>query len=164
MDIYTVSFFGHRQVEHFFDVERRLEDIVRELMLEKEYVEFLVGRNGEFDQIAASTVRRLKRTVGGDNSALVLVLPYMTAEFANNQESFEDYYDEIEVSETAASKHFKAAFQERNRDMVDRSDMAICYVTRKSGGAYQSMRYAEKQGKMIINVADDAVWQAGGRE
>lgn len=163
MDIYTVSFFGHRQVENFFDVERRLEDIVRELMLEKEYVEFLVGWNGEFDQIAASTVHRLKRIVGGDNSALVLVLPYMTAEFANNQESFEDYYDEIEVSETAASKHFKAAFQERNRDMVDRSDMAICYVTRKSGGAYHSMRYAEKQGKKIINIADDVARRADGR-
>ena len=154
MDTYTVSFFGHREVEDFFMIEQRVEEFVRQLLREKEYVEFLVGRNGEFDQLAASTVLRLKRLVGGDNSALVLVLPYMTAEFTNNQASFEHYYDEIEVSEAAAGKHFKAAIQTRNRDMIDRSDLVICYVTHNSGGAYRSIQYAKKQGKRIINTAD----------
>lgn len=155
LNIYTVSFFGHRQVENFFDVEHRLEKLIRELLHKKEYVEFLVGRNGEFDQLVASTVHRLKRIAGADNSALVLILPYMTAEFANNQESFASYYDEIEVSDAAASKHFKAAIQERNREMIDRSDMVICYITHKSGGAYHSVQYAEKLEKRIINIAED---------
>jgi predicted Rossmann fold nucleotide-binding protein DprA/Smf involved in DNA uptake len=39
--------------------------------------------------------------------------------------------------------------------MVDRSDMVICCIERKEGGAYQTIRYAEKQGKHIVNVADD---------
>lgn len=155
MNIYTVSFFGHRQVEDFFNVERRLENLIRELLHKKEYVEFLVGRNGEFDQLVASTVHRLKRIVAADNSALVLILPYMTAEFANNQESFASYYDEIEVSDAAVSKHFKAAIQVRNREIIDRSDMVICYITHKSGGAYQSVQYAEKLEKRIINIAED---------
>lgn len=159
LNIYTVSFFGHRQIEDFFNVERRLENLIRDLMLENEYVEFLVGRNGEFDQLVASTVHRLKRIVSDDNSALVLILPYMTAEFANNQASFESYYDEIEISEAAAGTHFKAAIQERNRDMIDRSDMTIYYVTHKSGGAYRSMQYAERQGKKIINIANDTAPQ-----
>lgn len=47
-------------------------------------MEFLVGRKGELDQLVASTVLRLKRLVGSNNSALALILPYMTAEFANN--------------------------------------------------------------------------------
>lgn len=154
MNTYTVSFFGHREVENFFEVERRVEELVRKLLTDKEYVEFLVGRNGEFDQLAASTIRRVKRLAGGDNAALVLVLPYMTAEFANNQDSFETYYDEIELSEAAAGKHFKSAIQTRNREMIERSDMVICYVTHKSGGAYRSMQYAKKQDKKVINVAD----------
>lgn len=87
MEIYTVSFFGHRQLDDFMEAERRLEKLIRELLAEREYVEFLVGRNGDFDQLAASTVLRLKRTVRDDNSSLVLVLPYLTAEYANNQES-----------------------------------------------------------------------------
>lgn len=159
VNIYTVSFFGHREVENFLEMELRLEHVIRELLRQKEYVEFLIGRNGEFDQLAASTVLRLKRLVGGDNSALVLVLPYMTAEFANNQASFESYYDEIEISEAAVGKHFKAAIQTRNREMIDRSDMVVCCITRRSGGAYRSVKYAEKQGKKIVNIADETTQQ-----
>ncbi len=156
MNIYTVSFFGHREIENFFEVERRLENLICALLHRKEYVEFLVGRNGEFDQLVSSTVHRLKRITESDHSALVLILSYMTAEFSNNQESFASYYDEIEISEAAASKHFKAAIQERNREMIDRSDMVICYITHKSGGAYHSIQYAESQGKEIINIAEEA--------
>jgi hypothetical protein len=155
LDIYTVSFFGHRQLNDFIEAESRLEKLIRELLTQREYVDFLVGRNGEFDQMAASTVLRLKRVVRDDNSSLVLVLPYMTADCANNRESFENYYDRIEVCEAAASAHFKSAIQVRNRAMVDRSDMVICCIERKAGGAYQTIRYAEKQGKHIVNVADD---------
>ena len=45
LDIYTVSFFGHREVDHFRDVERQVELLVEKLIEEKEYVDFLVGRN-----------------------------------------------------------------------------------------------------------------------
>ena len=80
MDLFTVSFFGHRKIDNVFFIERNLEMIIRELLLTKEFVEFLVGRNGEFDQLVASTVRRCKRTIRDDNSSLILVLPYVTAE------------------------------------------------------------------------------------
>ncbi len=154
MRIYTVSFFGHRRLDDFMRAERRLEKLIRELLVEKEYVEFLVGRNGDFDQLAASTVLRLKRTVRNDNSSLVLVLPYLTAEYANNQDSFEGYYDEIEICQAAAGGHFKSAIQTRNREMVDRSDLVICCIEKDKGGAYQTMQYAQKKGKKIINVAE----------
>ena len=155
LNTYTVSFFGHRQVEHFMGAEERMEELIRELLLQREYVEFLVGRNGEFDQLAASTVLRMKRTVRDDNSALILVLPYLTAEFSNNQASFESYYDNIEICEAAAGGHFKSAIQIRNRAMVDRSDLIICCIEHKSGGAYQTIKYAENCGKRIVNVAHE---------
>lgn len=153
LDVYTVSFFGHRQVNQPMEVESRLEDIVRGLIATKEYVEFLVGRNGDFDQLVSSTVLRIKHAVRDDNNALVLVLPYVTAEYMNNQASFDSYYDNVEVSEAATGGHFKSAIQTRNREMVDRSDLVICCVEQEQGGAYQTMKYAEKQGKDIINVA-----------
>lgn len=73
MNLFAVSFFGHRQVDDPFLIERQLESIIREPLLTKEYVEFLVGRDGEFDQLVSSTVRRCKRTIRDDNSSLVLV-------------------------------------------------------------------------------------------
>lgn len=118
----------------------------------KEYVDFLVGRNGEFDQIVASTVHRVKKAVDRENSSLILVLPYLTSEFINNRDSFESYYDDIEVSAGAETKHFKAAIQVRNREMVDRSDLVIYFVQRKSGGAYQTIQYASRQGKECISL------------
>lgn len=68
MNLFAVSFFGHRQVDDPFLIERQLESIIRELLLTKEYIEFLVGRDGEFDQLVSSTVRRCKRTIRDDNS------------------------------------------------------------------------------------------------
>ena len=144
MNLFAVSFFGHRQVDDPFLIERQLESIIRELLLTKEYVEFLVGRDGEFDQLVSSTVRRCKRTIRDDNSSLVLVLPYMTAEYRNNEESFHEYYDEIEICLESAEKHFKSAHQVRNRSMVDRSDLVIFCIEHNSGGAYQTMQYAKK--------------------
>ena len=51
MNIYTVSFFGHRELPNMFELEDKLMSILRELISKKEYVEFLVGRNGDFDQL-----------------------------------------------------------------------------------------------------------------
>ena len=88
-------------------------------------MEFLVGRDGDFDLLVASMVRRCKRECRSDNSSLVWVLPYMTADFRDNEESYREYYDEIEVF---SGTHYKAAFQERNRHMIDRSDFVVFYV------------------------------------
>ena len=95
-----------------------MEALVHALLLEKEYVEFLVGRDGDFDQIVSSTVKRQQRLVRDDNSSLIWILPYPTAELRNNMENFEAYYDEIEICGSAASSHPKGAFQIRNRQMV----------------------------------------------
>ena len=117
-------------------------------------MEFLVGRDGEFDQIVASTVRRCKRSVRDDNSALVLVLPYATAEYQNNEQSFHEYYDEVEICGEAAERHFKSAHQTRNRSMVDRSDLVVFFVEHNSGGAFQTMQYAKKVNANIVNFKE----------
>ena len=153
MQTFTVSFFGHRCLNDSLLVEKKLEAIIRHLITTKEYVEFLVGRDGEFDQLVSSTVRRCKREIRDDNSSLVLVLPYKTAEYRNNEESFHKYYDEVEVCAASAEKHFKSAHQTRNRSMVDRSQLVIVCIEHESGGAYTTMRYAERHNVQVINLA-----------
>ena len=149
MQVYTVSFFGHRRICDPIRIERRLEELIKELLVTKQYVEFLVGRDGDFDLLVASVIRRCKRECRRDNSSLVWVLPYMTADFRDNEESYREYYDEIEVFSGA---HYKAAFQQRNRSLVDRSDLAVFYVAKAKGGAYSTMKYAAAQGVEIINL------------
>ena len=157
LDIYTVAFFGHRYIDNPLKVEELLEEQIRKLIDEKEYVDFLVGRNGEFDQCVSSTVLRVRKNIRDDNSALVLMLPYATAEYLNNEEYFHDYYTDVEISYSASMAHPKSAIQIRNREMVDRADLIICYVKENEGGAYSTIKYAKKQRKIIINLAENEI-------
>jgi len=151
LDVFTVSFFGHRILEEWKD--REIEEVIKMLLIKYEYVEFLVGRSGDFDQLVSSTIRRVRREWGSNNSSHTLVLPYLTAEFKNNEEILSKYYSEIEFCEASINAHFKSAYQIRNREMVDRSNLIVCYLKNDFGGVYQTIKYAEKLGKRIINVA-----------
>ncbi len=152
MKEFTVCFFGHRYLDDL-TIEHKLEQWTSSLISEKDFVRFLVGRDGEFDILVASVVRRLKSRLRDDNSVLTWVLPYRTAALMENQDAFCTYYDEIEICESSASVHYKAAFQQRNRSMIDRADLVIFYVNKAQGGAYQSLQYAIKQNKNCINLA-----------
>lgn len=148
---YTVSLFGHRTVEDYLTIESKLYELLRIVTKQRSgEIEFLVGRNGEFDQLAASVIRRLKKETGNENIFLNLVLPYETAELKNNTESFESYYDSIEICQ--AAQNFKFAIVARNREMIDRADLVVVYVKHDSGGAYQALKYAEKSEKTVINL------------
>ncbi len=153
LDVFTVSFFGHRIINNYCEAERSVADLVRSLIREHEYVEFLVGRDGDFDQIVSSEVRRAKEEVFNANSSLIWILPYEKAEYKQNQVSFDSYYDEVEVCAESEGEYPKAAIQIRNRSMVDRSDLVVFYVSHQSGGAHQTMQYAQRAGKEIINLA-----------
>lgn len=148
---YTVAFTGHRCIERFSFAEEKVEQLIKEIICSHSYVEFLVGREGDFDCIVASTVRRIKKNVFDANSSLVWVMPYETAVYRDNVSAFEEYYDEIVLCQESAESHFKNAIQKRNRYMIDCADLLICYVE-KNGGACQTMKYAVKKGKKVINI------------
>ena len=154
LDIFTVAFFGHRYIDNLFKVEELLEEQIRKLINEKEYVDFLVGRNGDFDQCVSSTVLRVRKNVRDDNSSLILVLPYPTAEYLNNEDYFHDYYSDVDISYAASKSHPKSAIQIRNREMVDKADLIICFIEENIGGAWQTIQYAIAHEKNIINLAE----------
>ncbi len=154
MEIYTVSFFGHRLVERASEIEVRLEILLHDLITQKEYVEFLIGRDGDFDLLVASAIRRAVKQYGCGNTSLILVLPYMKAEYRNNEQSYLNYYDEVEICAESSKAHYKSAIQVRNRCMVDRSDLVVCCIQHKSGGAYKTIKYALKHDKSVRDLAD----------
>ena len=153
MDIYTVSLFGHRNLLNPLSAEERLEREVYKLLKNHGYVNFLMGRTGEFDLMAALTVRRVMKSYRRFNCSLTLVLPYLNSNVENNKDSFLNLYDEIEICPQSADAYYKSAFQIRNQNMIDRSDLVLCCIEHKSGGAYQTVRYAHQQQCQIINLA-----------
>lgn len=151
----TVAFFGHRHIDNHFETEKELERIVENLINKEEYVEFLVGRNGDFDILVSSVIRRIQRKSDKDNSSLVLILPYVPTHDDLYWKSVSALYDVVEVCEKSANAHFKAAISIRNRNMVDRAETIYFYIERNFGGAYNAFEYAEKQGKncVLLNSA-----------
>jgi len=77
----------------------------------------------------------------------------MTKELRDNRESFEKYFDCIEICEKSEIAHYKTAIQVRNRDMVDRADLTVFYINKNSGGAYKTYRYACKTNKPLLNIS-----------
>ena len=150
-EVYTVSFFGHRYIEDFRVAERKVEDLIYKLIQEHEYVEFLVGRDGDFDQIATSAVLRAKHSHAEHRCDITWVMPYLKAEYTNNAEDFEKYYDYVEVCAESENVHPKQAIQVRNRYMVDRSNLVVFWVEHKTGGAYQTMKYTINEKKNFVN-------------
>ena len=153
MDIYTVSFFGHREVERAAEIESKLDQLLHDLITQKQYIEFLIGRDGEFDLLAASLIRRVIKQYCCGNTSLILVLPYMKAEYRDNEQSYLNYYDEVEICADSSEVHYKSAIQVRNRCIVDRSDLVVCCIQHNSGGAYKTVQYAQKCKKEIINLS-----------
>ena len=146
LSIYTVSFFGHRSIERVSEIENALDKLLYDLF---------IGRDGEFDLLASAAIKRAVRQYGYGNTHFTLVLPYMKAEYRDNEQEYLGYYDEVEICAESANAHPKSAIQIRNRNLVDRSDLIVCCIQRNSGGAYKTMQYAEKQGKHIINLGDN---------
>ena len=148
MDFYTVSLFGHRKIENLFRLEDVLVPVIKDLMLTKEYISFLIGRNGEFDEFAASVIKRLQKEVRKDNNDMTLVLPYVVA----NLEYYEKYYDSVLIPEIMHDVYPKFAITLKNRWMIDRSDLVVVYSEHERGGAYTALKYAEKKNKRIIRL------------
>ncbi len=148
-EIFRVSFIGHREIDRFRFVEEQLDRIVAKLMQTKEYVEFYVGRNGEFDTMVASAVKRGQKRYGTANSSLILVIPYAVADM----DLLEKFYDEIWLPEELYKAHYKSAITKRNEWFVEHSDLLVAYVEKEKGGAAACLKYAEKNEIAIENIA-----------
>ena len=148
MNVFSVSLFGHREIQDLRHLDNSLTYIVKELMRSKSYVSFLIGRNGEFDEYAASVIKRAQKEMGSDISDMTLVLPYKVA----NLEYYERYYDSVIIPESVQTSHPKSAIRLKNRWMIEHSVLVIVYVERNTGGAFTAMKYAKKLDKEVVNL------------
>jgi len=141
------SAFGHREIL------REVKDAftVLERMVEEDNVTiFMTGGMGEFDKFFSLTVRALKKR--HSKIELVLVRPYFSNELNRNKIYYQSMYDSIIIPDELQGIHYKSAILARNKWMVDRSDFVLAYLFRDFGGAYNTVKYAEKKNKQIIRI------------
>ncbi len=85
--------FGHRQIDDFRTIEQWIEQLVDKPLNEHEYIEFLVGRDGEFDQLVTAAILRCKKRLDSANCSVTWVMPYLKSDYIKNRESYDNYYD-----------------------------------------------------------------------
>lgn len=121
MDIFRVSFIGHRVVDEYRQVEEELDEVIELLHRKYGFIDFNVGRNGEFDDLATQAVRRFRRE-WEEWCELTLVEPYPVA----NLDIIGKSYDNV-IIPTDRKCHYKAAIGERNKWLAENCDMMIVY-------------------------------------
>ncbi len=149
----TCTFAGHRDV-YQSDIEAKLKEEIERLMQTDSEFLFLSGGMGKFDRMGAGAVREAKRSYPNKRISLALVLPYMSSRLNADKDFYQLYYDQIIIPEESAAAYYKEAIQIRNRWMVDQSDTVIACIYRSSGGAFATVRYARRQGKPVVNLAE----------
>ncbi|MBO5280850.1 MAG: hypothetical protein J6B55_06510 [Clostridia bacterium] len=150
MRAFRVALIGHRSVEDYFRVEKELNRVITSLICEKEFVEFRLGRNGEFDIMAASCIKNVQHSLDRRNSEMTLVLAYPVADMGY----YAKYYDNVLIPQEIEGLHFKRAITERNKWLVENCDLFIAYAKNVSGGAGSAVRYAKRIGTPIFNLSD----------
>ena len=148
MNDFTVSLFGHREINELWRQSNQFAAVIKKILRAKPYVTFLIGRNGAFDEYAASVIKCVQREMGKEKSEILLVLPYTVTDI----EYYEKYYDDVIIPESVYGAHPKAAITLKNQWMIECSDLVIVYVERNGGGAYTAMKYAQKLKKQVVNL------------
>jgi len=146
------TFAGHREVFSSsieVDIDHALSEIIQ---TDNDFI-FYSGGMGDFDKKCESAVRRMKSKYPEQKIRLVLVLPYLTHEINRDKEYFEFCYDDIVVPMELMGVHYKAAIRKRNRWMVERADKILAYIYRDFGGAFDTVKYAYRTGKLVLNLA-----------
>ena len=110
-----------------------------------------------FDIIAAELVLLLKKAYKKAKIKLICVLPFKTQSEKFPMEWKKRYDKIIEKADEViclAENYHPSNYQVRNKYMVDRSDIVVTWFDGQSGGTKNTITYAEKKGKQIINVKD----------
>ena len=149
-DTMICTFAGHREIFGFN--QSHLMEILESILESEQELICYVGGMGEFDSLCANAVRVLKHRHPEKNILLILVLPYMKQAINTRREYYQERYDDIIIPTELAGIHYKRAILARNRWMVDQADYVVAMVWRNYGGAFQTLKYAERLGKKIFRI------------
>ena len=152
-----VCFIGHRRIG-FGPIRERLKTAI-ENEIKNGCKFFRMGTHGEFDEMALSVCRELRKTYKHITIEVVITSFKTIEPIIDHDEIFGDekYYPYADVQTTMYNieeEHYKRQIIASNKQMVDSCDTLICYVNKKHNpsGAKTTMNYAKKQGKTIINI------------
>ncbi len=165
----TCCFFGHRKLQITAELKNNLRKIVEELIADNGIDTFLFGSKSQFNDVAYVIVSELKEIYPFVRRI------YVRAEYPIIDDSYMSYllegYEDTYYPENILGAG-RAAYVERNREMIKKSVCCICYYdenyaparrknSKKDLSDYQpksgtriAYDYAVKRCGKVINIAD----------
>ena len=148
-----ITFIGHRNLKKTKELLGLIEKSIVDNIDNSGKNIIYCGEYGDFDEMCREISQKIKRSF--ENIEIVFISPYFTLsqqikirEFVESGVYDSAMYPELE------NVPLKFAINYRNQWMIERADLIIAYVDREYGGAYNSLRFAERKGKRIINLAE----------
>ncbi len=144
-------FVGHRQIEVSEELIDRLSSIIEDLVLVRNVDTFIFGSKSLFNSLCYEQVNKIKEKHPHINRV------YARAEYKEISVDYRNYLLSLYETTYYPSKAVgKAAYVERNRDMIDKSEFCVFYynennkpINRKSGTKL-ALDYAIRKKKKVI--------------
>ncbi|MBE6679754.1 MAG: DUF1273 family protein [Ruminococcaceae bacterium] len=146
-------FAGHKDTS-CGSIKQKLQDTLIKLIENENVQYFWIGNYGAFDKCAATVIKSLKKEYPDIKSELII--PYLTKDIINNGDYYKNY-DSILIAEIPPNTPQKFRISKANEYMVKKCDYIVCYVDHTYGGAYQTLKSAQKKNIKIINLCDKEI-------
>lgn len=152
----TICFFGHRRIIKTDELADKLVDLLKNAAFDGKF-NFLIGRHGEFDNIALNKCLEFRNNFNKDICITIVLTNLSILNKDKNGYNTISFFEKIDC-ETLIYEieevHFKNRITFSNRKMVDNSDLVVCCVdfNKQNSGAKNAVEYAKKSNKSIINL------------
>lgn len=150
----TCCLTGHRKLtpSEQGEIKKSLRAALLQLLSEG-YRYFGAGGALGFDTLAEEAILELRTSY--PEVKLILVLPCKDQEKFWRSGEIQKYREICSKADKIiyCSQQYRSGIMEkRNRRLADSASACLCYVKRKSGGAFFTSEYAKKQGLHVINL------------
>ncbi|MBO7375767.1 MAG: DUF1273 family protein [Clostridia bacterium] len=155
-NIGAVCFTGHRILDrNEFDASRRmLEHVISELAA-RGAKDFYCGGALGFDTSAELAVLRARGSGEPVRLRLILPSPDMSKNWsASDSAVLAGIIRLADSAEYMSGVYSRQAIFERNRALVDRSDLCVAWMkpSTRRGGTFFTVGYAQKRGVPVVNI------------
>lgn len=141
----TCTFCGHHDTPD--SIRPMLVAAIEKLIVENNVDTFYVGTHGNFDKMALSVLREIRKKYPQVNYYVAL------AYLPEKKEEYPLYADNETVLPEGIENHPRRfAISYRNKWMVEQSQYLIAYVKNSFGGASKTLEYAIKRHLNIIEI------------
>lgn len=141
----TCTFCGHHDAPD--SIRTMLLSAIEKMIVENKVDAFYVGNHGNFDRMALSSLREMRKEY--PQISYYVALAYLP----QKKEEVSLYADnEIVLPDGIENHPRRFAISYRNKWMVEKSEYLIAYVKNSFGGSSKTMDYASKRHLNIIEI------------